>query len=90
MFVDCLTLVVVFRIQLSIRSGDGLRGFVGLETQVAYLVLMRPLVIAQSLVAEHQVVVRLQVLGINGHNRPQHAHRVHILALQEQDPPQVV
>ena len=66
--VNSLPLVVVFWIQLAIGSSDCLRSFIGLETQVAKLVFVRQFLIAQAVVTEHQVVVGLQILRIDGQN----------------------
>src|SRR5208283_5177418 len=61
-FMDGLPLVVVFRMQLPVGAGEGLRGFIRFEAQIAVAVLIRARLIAQSRVAEHQVVICLQVL----------------------------
>jgi len=65
MFVDGLPFIIVFGIELTVRTGDGLRSFVGFETQVAHLVLVGLLLISKSVVAEHKIVVRLQVFRID-------------------------
>ena len=52
--------------------------------------LLGQLFVAESVVAEHQVVVRLQVFGIDRQHRLQNFHRLVILALQEQDASQIV
>src|SRR6185437_3433945 len=65
MLVDCLPLVIVVRMRLPIRSRDRLRSLVGLEPQIAHLMIVGILLVAEPVVAKHQVVVRLQVLGID-------------------------
>ena len=40
MFVNRLALVVVFGVRLTVRAGNGLRGFVGLETEISRLVFV--------------------------------------------------
>ena len=90
MLVDRLALVVVFGMQLAIGAGDRLRRFVGLEAQIARLMFLRQLLVAQAVVAEHQVVVRLQVFGIDGQHRLQNLHRIVVFALQKQHAPQIV
>src|SRR5579885_1139456 len=47
-FMNGLAFVVVLGMRLPVGSGDGLRGFVGLESQVADLVLFRQLVIPET------------------------------------------
>src|SRR6266700_3577360 len=66
MFVDCLTLVVVFRMRLAIGTGDGLSGLVSLETQLPDLMTMGLVLITEALVAKHQVVMGLEIFGIDG------------------------
>ena len=61
-----LALVVVFGMSLAVRPGDGLSRFIGLESQIPRLVFVRLSVVAQAVVAEHQVVMCLQIFGING------------------------
>src|SRR5271170_908710 len=63
--VNRLPLVVVFGMQLAIGPGDGLRRLIGFEAQIALLVLFRELFVAQTIVGKHQIVVRLQVFGID-------------------------
>src|SRR5439155_20660222 len=48
-----------------VRAGDGLRGFVGFEAQVKFLLPRGPGVVPQATIAKHQIVVRLQVLGVH-------------------------
>jgi len=62
-FVNRLPLVVVLGMSLAVRPGDGLRRFIGLEPQIARLVFVGFGVIAAAVVAQHEVVVRLQILG---------------------------
>src|SRR5271156_1160611 len=76
MFVNRLPLVIVLGIELSVRTGDGLRSFVGFETQVAHLVFVSLLLVPKAPVAQHQVVMRLQVFRIDRENRLQHVHRI--------------
>src|ERR1700676_5443047 len=64
--VNGLTLVVIFRMSLAVRTCDGLSRFIRLESQVALLVLVSMCFVAEAAVAKHQVVMRLQVFGIDG------------------------
>src|SRR5579864_9187618 len=59
MLVNALPLVVVFRMQLPVGTGDHLGGLVRLEAQITLLVFFRQLVIAKPVVTKHKVVVRL-------------------------------
>ena len=63
--VDLLALVVVVRVQLPVRAGDRLRRLVGLEPHVQRLLARRLLRVAEALVGQHQVVVRLEILRID-------------------------
>ncbi len=42
MLVNSLALVVVFRMRQAVRARYGLGGFVGLEAQIADLIVVRP------------------------------------------------
>src|SRR5579872_767230 len=66
MFVNRLALVVILGMKLTIRAGKRLRRLICLESQVEFLFVVRLLRLAQTLVAEHEIVMRLQVLGIDG------------------------
>src|SRR5216684_2158133 len=89
MLVDILPFVVVFRIDLTIRAGDGLRSFVGFEAQVASLMFFSHLFVTETVVAEHKVVVRLQVLGIDGEHLLQDFKGIGVLPLQKQNAPRL-
>ena len=65
-FVDGLALIVVFRVRLAIGAGQGLGGFVGFEAEIAFLVFVGAGFIAKTGVAEHEVVVGLEVFGVDG------------------------
>src|SRR6266404_7439351 len=52
-FVNGLAFVIVFRVILSVRSGGGLRRFIGLVTQITNFVRFRFGVVAETVVAEH-------------------------------------
>ena len=85
MHVDRLPFVVVGGIQLPEGPGDRLGGLVGLEAQIQLLFAPGGLGVAQTTVAEHQVVVRLQILGIDRDHTLQEIDRVPVLTLQEED-----
>ncbi len=90
MLVDVLALVVVFGIELAVGAGDGLRRFVGFEAQVASLMLFSHLFVTETVVAKHKVVVRLQVLGIDGEHLLQDFHGVGVLPLQKQNAAKII
>ena len=90
MLVDRLPLIVVFRIQLPVWPCDGLSGFIGFESQIPSLVFLSLLVIAQAVVAEHEVVVRLQILRINGEHLLECRDAVVIFSLQEKDSSEII
>src|SRR5882757_724817 len=64
-FVDGLAFVVVFGMRLAVGAGDGLGGFVRFEAQIAGFVFVSFGVIAEAVVAEHQVVVGLEIFWID-------------------------
>ena len=80
-----LALVVVRRMHLPIRTGDSLRGFIGLEPQVARFVLFCFLVVAEAVVAEHQIVMRLQIFGIDGESFFEFGDSVGVPLFEEKD-----
>src|SRR5438105_6879491 len=84
-FVNRLALVVVRRMRLPVRTGDSLRGFIGLESQVARFVLFCFLVVAEAVVAEHQIVMRLQIFGINGESFFEFGDSVGVPLFEEKD-----
>jgi len=65
MLMNLLPLIVVIRMKLSVRPRNRLRRFISLEALVQSLLVRSAFGIAQSLVAEHQVVVSLQVFGVD-------------------------
>src|SRR5215472_443123 len=65
MLVNGLAFVVISGMRLAVRARDRLRGFIGLETKVTSLVLLCLRVVAESVVAKHEVVVGLQVFRID-------------------------
>ena len=81
MFVNGLSLVVVLGIELAVGTGDCLRGFVRFKTQIANLVLVGLFLVSQAVVAEHQVVVCLQVFRIDRQNGLQNVDGVRVLSL---------
>src|SRR5438552_2100040 len=63
--VNLLAFVVVVRVQLPVGPGDRLSRLVSLEAHVKGLFLGRLRGITQALIAQHQVVVRLEILRID-------------------------
>ena len=62
---DGLALEIVLGVSAQIRTGKCLCRFVRLESQVSFLEFRRSLRLSQPRIAEHQVVVGLQVFGID-------------------------
>ena len=85
-----LSLVVVLGMQLPVGSRNHLRGFICFETQVEFPFSLGFIGLPQALVAEHQVVVRLQIFGINRKHGLQDLHGLGIFALQEKNASQIV
>src|SRR5579864_272745 len=90
MLVNRLPLIIVFGMKLAIWPGNCLRSFVSFETQIPYLVLVRLLLVAEPVIAKHQVVLRLQVFGINFKHGIQGLHGIAVFSLQEQDAPIII
>ena len=90
MFVNRLTLVVIFRIAEPIGSCDRLGGFVGLKSQISCLMFPRHLFVAHPSISEHQVVVGLQIFGIDGKYSLQRSNCVRIFSLQKQHSAKIV
>src|SRR5439155_23987853 len=72
------------------RPGDRLRRFVRLEADVERSLALGKLRPSRSLIAEHQVVVRLQILGIDVQRVLELDDRLLEPPLQEQDASQLV
>ena len=89
-FVNGLPLIVVFGIELPVRPGDGLRSLVSFEPQIPYLVLVRLLLVAQAFITEHQVVMRLQILGINRERGIEFLDGIAVLPSKKENPAQFV
>ena len=90
MLVDLLPLVVVVRVQLPERPGDRLRGFVGFEPRVEDTFALDACGIAQALITQHQVVVRLEILGVDGQHLLEGVDRRTELALEEEHASELV
>ena len=67
MLMDGLALVVVLGVNQTIRTGKGLRRLIGFEAQIAFLIFVRLIGISQTAITQHEIVVCLQILGIDGH-----------------------
>ena len=76
--------VAVFGMELTIGPGDGLRRFVRLEPFVERALSRRARRVSEPLIAEHQIVVGLQVFRIDGQHTVERDDRFLVLALQEQ------
>src|SRR5215467_5997206 len=85
MLVNGLALVIVFEMHPPIRPGNGLRRLVRLKSKISNLVIMRLLLVTESFVTKHQVVMRLQVFGIDLQNPIECLHSVCVLTLQKQN-----
>ena len=85
MFMDGLALVVVFGVGLAIGAGQGLGGFVGFEAEVAFLVLVGAGFVAEAGVAEHEVVVGLEIFRIDGEGLLEFFDGVGVALLEKED-----
>src|SRR5262245_35106762 len=83
MLVNLLPLVVIVGRLQAVRAGDRLRRLVGLEALVQLLLPLGELGVAQPLVTEHQVVMRLQVLRIDQQRPLERGDRLVELPLEE-------
>ncbi len=82
---DGLTLVVVLGVSLAIGARQGLGGFVGFEAEVTLLVFVGAGFVAEAGVAQHEVVVGLQVFRVDRERLLEFFHRVPVALLQEED-----
>src|SRR5439155_21115903 len=85
-----LSLQIHLGVQTAVRSGDRLGGLVGLEPRVEGFLALLVLLTAKSPVAEHQVVVRRQVLRVDAQGVLELGDRRRMMALQEEDAPDLV
>ena len=86
MFMDRLPLVVVFRMKLAISASESLRCLVGLEAQILLLLMLRLICLAQTLIAQHKVVMGLQVLGIDVQDLLEFSNGIAAFPLKEEHP----
>ena len=90
MLMDGLALVVVLGVNQTIRTGKGLRRLIGFEAQIAFLIFVRSIGISQTAITQHEIVVCLQILGIDGHCFLELIDRFLIFVLQEKNPANIV
>ena len=90
MLVDTLPLVVVFRVLPAVVARNRLRGLIGLEPLVERLLALRVGDSSSAATGEHQVIVGLQILGIDFEDPPERRNRIVIAPLQEEDAPDFV
>jgi len=70
---------------LAVRPGDCLRRFIGLEAQISRFVFVRFGVVAEAVVTQHQVVMCLQVFGIDRKCLFEFLYRIGVAPLQKQN-----
>src|SRR5260370_38219509 len=90
MLMHGLAFVVIFGMELAVRAGYRLRRLVSFESHIGCLVVLGKFLLAEAVVTKHQVVMRLQVFGIDGQNRLQSLHCVAIPPLKKEDSSQIV
>src|SRR5687767_14872520 len=90
MFMNGLALVVVLGCLQAIRTGDRLRLFVGLEARIQRPLALRVLGIASALVSEHQIVMGVEVLRIDGQRALERRDGIVEPALEEVHPADLV
>ena len=90
MFVNELPLVVVFRMRLAIRAGKCLRGLISFEAHIQLLLMLRLVRLTQALIAEHEIVVSLQVFRIDAEYPLQGRDGIRVFPLQEEDSAQII
>ena len=83
MLVNCLPLIVIVVILEEVDAGNGLSAFICLEAQIECLLAFGLLLIAQSTPAKHQVVVGLQILGIDLQHSMENLNGLLKITLQE-------
>src|SRR5437867_7257024 len=85
-----LPLVVIFRMADSVWPRNRLRGLIRFEAQIPLLMFFRAILLSKPVVAEHQVVMSLQVLRVNPQNVLEFTDGFVVFLLQEQNAPGVV
>src|SRR5258708_632926 len=90
MLMDRLPFLVVLCIQQAIGTSKRLGVLIRFEAPVANFVVMREFLIAQAVVTEHEVVIGLEVLRINGQHGLQLLYGVGVLRLEEENASQII
>src|SRR5579883_2757295 len=85
MLMDGLALEIVVGMRLAIGAGDRLRSFIGFEAQIALLVSAGAGIVAEAGIAEHQIVIGLEILGIDGKRLLKFFHGISVALLEEED-----
>src|SRR5580704_2670554 len=90
MLVNRLPLEIVVGMAVAIRASQCLRGFIRLEAKVALLKIGGALWLVHSRVAQHQIVVRFEILGIDRKRSFEFRDGIRISPLQKKDAPEIV
>src|SRR5262245_5429893 len=85
-----LPLVVVFRMRHPELSGDRLGGLIRLEPQISLLVLVRAILLSESVVAEHEIVVSLYIFRIDRQHLLKLRNSFRVFLLQKQNAPSII
>src|SRR5580765_8307509 len=88
--VNLLALVVVVGRAQTVRTGNRLGRFVGLESRIKRLLARGERRVADTLVAEHEIVVRLEIFGIDQEHLSERRDGVVEPPLQEMNPSDLV
>ena len=90
MLVDQLPFVVVFGMRLAINAGKCLGRLVSFEAHVELLLMLRLVRLTQALIAEHEIVMSLQVFRVDAEYPLQGRDGIRVFPLQEEDSAQII
>ena len=90
MLVDRLPFVVVFRVRLAISARKCLRGLISFEAHIQLLLMLCLVGLTQALIAEHEIVVSLQVFRIDAEYPLQGRDGIRVLPFQKEDSAQII
>ena len=83
MFVNRLALIIIFGVEHTVISRDRLSGFVGFEAEITRFMLLGEGRLAKAGIAEHQVVMRLQIFRVDGEHLFKFFYGINIMPLEK-------
>src|ERR1700746_2756629 len=90
MLVDGLPLSVVVWIQQAIWAGESLSGFIRFKAHVADTEIVGLLLVSHAAVAEHEIVICLQVLRINRQDGLKLLDGLRVISLEKENSSKII